>query len=230
MIKDMIRWCSDLGMFATDRPINDVVDKDGKVIVEGTCIWKTPVCSKRCFDIKLYRLYPKMTDRDIRCEREWQSFKAGDFKKALSRKRKQTQRVSHMTRGEAFKDIDDIFKWEQVCKETPDTLHWMKTRAWHNPILKFYIERILFPVPNLAMNASVDPSDTRNDWERLERNGWNIMFFGDEELTHSPASGKRVFNCPKTHKKMKGHCAICKAGCFSQRTIGRVQVVHLSEH
>ena len=43
MIKDMIRWCSDLGMFATDRPINDVVNKDGKVIVEGTCIWKTSV-------------------------------------------------------------------------------------------------------------------------------------------------------------------------------------------
>ena len=127
MIKDMIRWCSDIGMFATDRPINDIGD------TKGTCLWKTPVCEEKCFNNKLYKLYPKMRDRDIRCEREWQSFKEGDFKKALSRKRKQTQRVSHMTRGEAFTDIDDVFKWKQVCEETPFTLHWMKTRAWHNP-------------------------------------------------------------------------------------------------
>jgi len=56
------------------------------------------------------------------------------------------------------------------------------------------------------------------------------MFYGDDTLTHSPATEKKVFLCPKTHKKLKGHCDTCKAGCFSQLTIQRQQIVHLSQH
>jgi hypothetical protein len=104
------------------------------------------------------------------------------------------------------------------------------TRAWRDPHLKTLIEIFLFPIKNIAINASVDPSNTTEEWKMLEDDGWNIMYYGDDTLTHSPATKKKVFLCPKTHKKLKGHCDTCKAGCFSQLTMQRQQIVHLSQH
>jgi len=66
MFNDLFRWCDDIGMFASDRPINDVGD------VEGSCIHRSPYCDETCFNIKLYKLYPNMFKRDIRIEKDWQ--------------------------------------------------------------------------------------------------------------------------------------------------------------
>ena len=40
-MKDLIRWCDDIGMFATDRPINDVV-VNGQVLAKGSCTHASP--------------------------------------------------------------------------------------------------------------------------------------------------------------------------------------------
>jgi hypothetical protein len=51
------------------------------------------------------------------------------------------------------------------------------------------------------------------------------MFYGDPSGPKVPAD-QRVFACPKTFKKLKEHCAICKGGCFSPKQVH----VHLKQH
>jgi len=224
---DLFRFCDDIGMFANDRPINDTENHT------GSCDHRTPFCDDTCYNVKLYKMYPDMAKRDDRCETIWQSLgkhNVQGIKAWLERKRKQTKRVRHMTRGEAIKDVSDVYRVREIALANPDTIWWMPTRAWRNPMLKLMIEQDLMTLPNMAVNASLDPSNTHDEWAMLERDGWNIMFFGDDSLTHSPATNKRMFACPKTHKGIKGHCADCKAGCFSQAIIGRQQIVHLSQH
>ena len=71
-LNDMIRWGGDIGMFQIDRPINNIPLADG-TFIQGSCNkYKTSFCSETCYNNKLYRLYPNMRGRDIRCERNWQ--------------------------------------------------------------------------------------------------------------------------------------------------------------
>jgi hypothetical protein len=223
-LNDLFRWCDDIGQFAIDRPINDTTNH------KGSCVHKTKFCMDTCFNNKLYKLYPKMHDRDDRIESIWQNLDPYSIKPFLQRKRKQTKRVRLMTRGEAFVNYIDVHKVRNIVEDNPNTDWWIPTRAWHNNLLKSLIEKVLFPIKNVAINASLDPSDSKDDWNMLRSDGWNIMFYGDEDLTNVPDSDIKMFLCPKTHKKLKGHCDICKAGCFSPSTLQRQQFVHLSQH
>ena len=232
-VNDLFRWTSDIGMFSSDRPINDIKLDDGTVI-EGSCnSFKTEYCEEECYNVKLYRMYENMTKRDVRCETTWGKINAhnvGSIKQTFSRKKNQTKRIRHMSRGEAFTSPTDVYRVKTMCLAMPDTLWWIPTRAWRNARLKALIERELMPLDNCAINASFDPSNTKEEWTTIINSDWNIMFFGDDTLLHDPVHNKPMFKCPKTHKNIKGHCASCKAGCFAQKTIGRTQVVHLSEH
>ena len=38
------------------------------------------------------------------------------------------------------------------------------------------------PLPNIAVNASLDPSNTKDEWQSLIDSNWNIMFFGDDMI------------------------------------------------
>jgi len=226
-LNDLGRWCDDIGMFATDRSINDTENH------KGSCVHRTDFCDKTCYNIKLYRMYPNMAKRDDRCETIWKkisSKNANVFKMWLDKKRKPTTRTRFKTRGEAIKDISDVYRVKAICEATPDTLWWLPTRAWRNVMLRSLIEIELMTLPNCAVNASFDPSNTEEEWKTMIDADWNIMFYGDDTQLHDPVYNKRKFLCPKTHKKMSGHCMDCKAGCFSQKTIGRTQIVHLSEH
>jgi len=235
MFNDLTRWCKDIGQYATDRPINDISDEITKeVLVEGSCIHRSSYCDKTCFNIKLYKLYPNMLKRDIRIEKAWQALTPENIHENIAnffqRKRKQIKRIRFNTRGESLKDIADIYRVKAMCTAMPDTEWWLPTRAWSDPIMKVLIEQELMPVSNLALNASTDPSTTQEEWEILNRDGWNIMFYGDDELNHDPATGEYMFQCPKTKKGMKGHCEICKGGCFSQVTTGKRRTVKLYQH
>ena len=220
-MKDLFRWCDDIGMFSTDRPINDVGS------VSGSCDHRTDYCDVTCYNVKLYRMYPAMGLRDERCEKEWQAVSGEAVATFLARKRKQTKRARHMTRGEALKDISDIYRVKEIAIATPETTWWIPTRAWRNPMLRSLIEIELFPLHNIAINASLDPSNTQEEEDQLVADGWNIMFYGDDDKY---AERGEAFKCPKTWKKMSGHCDICVAGCFSQTTIGKRKTVHLSQH
>ena len=95
-LNDLFRWTPDIGMFATDRPINDTANH------EGTCIHRTDFCDQTCYNMKLYKMYKAMADRDDRCETVWQklsTFSAVEVAKWITKKRKSTKRIRHMTRG-----------------------------------------------------------------------------------------------------------------------------------
>jgi hypothetical protein len=172
-------------------------------------------------------MYPNMGKRDERCEREWMQVSGNAVRTYLSRKKTQIKRARHMTRGEAIKDLSDIYRVKDIALSTPDTTWWIPTRAWRNTLLRELIQIELFPIPNIALNASLDPSNTQEEEDSLIDDGWNIMYFGDD--TKYAGKGE-AFKCPKTWKKMSGQCAVCKAGCFSQTTIGKRVTVHLSAH
>ena len=225
---DLFRYCDDIDMFAWDRPINDTENH------KGTCDHRTDYCDKTCYNVKLYRMYPNMSVRDDRCETIWQKMTPEEIRSSfyswLSKRKKQTKRVRACTRGEGIKDISDIYRIKEMALEAPDSIIWLPTRAWRNTLLKSLIEIELMPLPNVAVNASLDPSNTKDEWQSLIDSNWNIMFFGDDDMIEDPVYKQRMFLCPKTHKKLSGHCSVCKAGCFSQKTINRTQIVHLSEH
>ena len=111
---DLFRFCDDIGMFANDRPINDTENHT------GSCDHRTPFCDDTCYNVKLYKMYPDMAKRDDRCETIWQSLgkhNVQGIKAWLERKRKQTKRVRHMTRGEAIKDVSMCIVFGR--------LHWL---------------------------------------------------------------------------------------------------------
>lgn len=134
-----------------------------------------------------------------------------------------------MTRGEAIKDASDIDKVLEICLANPGSLFWLPTRAWRDKNLRLQIQQKLFNLPNLAVNASMDPSNTKEEWALVKAEGFSTMFYGDDNMTTTP-NGDRMFLCPKTHKKLKGHCSICVGGCMKNAIKGARSDVHLSKH
>ena len=226
-----LRWCKDIKMWAIDRPINDVGD------VNGSCVHRTSFCDTSCYNVKLYKMFKGMAKKDITNEKFWQSLPTNkndnqdslkSLQQKLFRSRRQTKRARLMTRGEAIKDMSDEFRKKTLCEATPNTTWWVPTRAWRNKGLKQLIEDVLFPLKNVAINASLDPSNTKEEEQLLKDSGWATMYFGDDTKTTSSV-GDRRYLCPKTHKKLK-ICDTCKGGCFSKVAIGRTSHVHLSQH
>ena len=72
-LNDLFRHCADIGMAATDRPINDTENHT------GSCDHRTDYCDDTCYNVKLYKLYPNMAKRDDRCETIWQKLLHGGF-------------------------------------------------------------------------------------------------------------------------------------------------------
>lgn len=226
-LNDLFRFCYDIDMFATDRPINDTKD------FEGSCVHRTPFCDKTCYNVKLYKLYPNMYERDNRCERIWQklptdvSFYKQNFVPFFAKKKKQTKRIRYNTRGECIKDMSDVYRVRAMALAMPSTTWWLVTRAWRDKKLKFLIEQELMPLKNIALNGSTDPTTTKEEYDMLKRDGWNTMFYGSDD---GHVGIDKAFPCPKTHKGLKKHCSVCKGGCFSMTTINRRTDTHLIEH
>lgn len=193
-----IRFCNDIGMFASDRPVS-------------TCKWRTAFCRANCYNCKLYAMYKDMSSKDIRNEQEWQSLTGQALATSLNRKRKQTERFRLMTRGEALSTRDDIDRVKDICKANPERLVWLPTRAWRSKELRPIIEQELMPIKNLRLQASLDPSNSQQEIDDLVSAGWSTMFFGNDDKAPIEGSVK----CPKTWEHKKGHCAKCKGGCFS---------------
>lgn len=207
-INTALRHCSDIGMFAIDRPCT-------------TCTHATSYCRKHCFNIKLYRAFGHgMKPKDVKNEEAWSCMDGITLSNVLDRKRKPTDRIRLMTRGEAISTMADIDKVASIATANPDRLVWVPTRAWRNPVLREAIEARLFPLPNLRLQASLDPSNTDAERDDLTASGWSTMFFGDDTAT----AGR--FLCPKTHDHASGHCLTCKGGCFSSKQTH----VHLKQH
>ena len=208
-----IRYCADIDMFVTDRPRKE------------TCHWRTEAC-KDCYNEKLEKLYPAMLVKDKRNETYWNFLNGAEMNKVLGNKKKQTKRFRFQTRGETFSSLTDVFKIREILETNPDTLFWIPTRAWRNPLLKMLIEQNIFSLSNARTLASTDIYTKMSEWQDLKNTEWSTMFFGDDSKTKTPI-GDKHFLCPKTHKKLKGHCSICKAGCFRK---DKIVNVHLKQH
>lgn len=208
-----LRWCADIGMFAYDRSI------------PKSCVHATPFCKVHCFNDKLYKYYPGMHGKDILNESYWRDISGARVRTDLAGKRtRQTKRVRLMTRGEGISTHGDINRVRRIAEGNPDTIFWLPSRAWRDDTLCARIVAELFPVPNLRVLASLDPSNSAEEIESLARDGFSTMFFGDD--SELATAGR--FKCPKTHSHAKGHCAVCstRKGCFSRAPVH----VHLKEH
>jgi hypothetical protein len=208
-----MRYCADIGMWAIDRPIS------------SSCVHRTTFCDANCYNHKLYAMYGAMHGKDTRNEIAWTANAVEGLGKTLARKRKGSKsRARLMTRGEAFSDHADIARVEAILQATPETVWWIPTRAWRNALLWSRVEDLAARYSNVRVLASLDPSNSAEDWAGLD--AASIMFFGDDAVASRPSNGERMFKCPKTHAHLSGHCAICKAGCFSSRRVS----IHLKAH
>ena len=207
-------WSKDIGMFAINRPI------------EKSCHHKTKFCESTCYNNKLYAAFGHaMNPKDILDENAWQENNSSELARTLSRKRNQTKRVRLMSRGEAFADLNDIDRVENILKDNPDSIFWIPTRSWRNSILWSQVDR-LRDYDNVRILASMDPSNTAEDWQQISDLKLSTMFYGDDNLKTTPI-GEKFFKCPKTWKHLTGHCGICKAGCFkSNKPVN----VYLKQH
>jgi hypothetical protein len=214
-IHDTMRWTADIGMFTIDRSR------------EASCIHKTDFCDDTCFNNKLEVAFAHAIEpKDVRNDEAWENIPSTKIEGIFDRKRNQTSRARLMSRGEAFADFTDIQRVQHLANSTPDTKWWIPTRAWRDKTLWDDVERLEAITPNLVILASLDPSNTQDEWEQLKDADRSIMFYGDDEMTTAP-TGERMFMCPKTHQGLKGHCDICKAGCFNK---DKRVLVHLAEH
>lgn len=189
-------------MFAIDRPR------------AKSCKHATSFCAKTCYNSNLERVFPKMLKKDIVNEEEWQCISGEAVRDALDRKRNSTRRVRLMTRGEAFADLNDVGRVIDICSKNPNTLFWTPTRAWRDEGLRAVLEAL--SIKNLRMQASIDPSNTREEVQGLVDSGWSLMFYGFKSIEEADNTfGVKFKDCPKTSKGIKGHCKICRARCFS---------------
>jgi hypothetical protein len=210
-----MRFVPDIGMWALDRPIS------------SSCVHRTEFCESSCYNDKLYKLYPAMYGKDVRNEEAWQENDAQDLASCLSRKKKGSKnRFRLMTRGESISNFSDIERVINIAKELKGYKIWVPTRSWRSPVLFAMAQQAFRKYPNIILMASMDPSNSQEEWEHVKNLNLNTMFFGDDDMEVTP-NGDKVFKCPKTHKHLNGHCAICKGGCFTTRN--RVDV-HLKQH
>lgn len=188
---------------------------------EFSCVHKTAFCDQTCFNEKLEKAFGHaIKPKDVKNDAYWLILNGRLVKKDLARKRNQTKRVRFMTRGEALKDRQDVYKIAEIAYENPDTIFWVPTRAWRSVELRALVETELFTIANLRILASLDPSNTVKEVIDIKARGWSTMFYGDDDATENR------YKCPKTHNHADGHCAKCIKGCFSEDRVD----VHLKQH
>ena len=208
------RNVSDIGMACFDLSVE-------------TCKGKTAYCEKECFNCKLYKLYKDMPQKDIRNDAYFINNKpdkiASDL---LARKKFGNDRKRACSRGDCLTSksfIDKTVSIVDTMFKRAKTLTWIPTRAWH--IESLYSDLLKIKDNNgMRLMASIDPSDNDQDIKSLWNDGFSLMYFGDNNK--KDLAGIKMFKCPKTFKKIKGHCNKCQKGCFSTKQVA----VHLKKH
>jgi hypothetical protein len=166
-----------------------------------------------------------------RLEEEWQALTPETFGRLLERRRYPIARFRFASQGEAFSTAADVAKVESIIRTFPSILFWVPTRAWRSPALRAIVFDRVMTQPNARVMASLDPSNTSEEFRGLVEDGWSTTFFGINAIDslqpimfYGWAQGR--FKCPKTWQEKKGHCALCRDGCFSRGPVH----VHLKRH
>jgi hypothetical protein len=198
----MIRWCKDIDMFAIDRP-------------KSSCLWKTKFCKEHCYNNKFYKMAKiKLELRDKKNETFYSNIFGTDLNIILSRKRKPTDRFRLCTRGEPITGSYDIYQLKDWARYNPRTQFWVPTRAWRNTNLKCLIEKHLFNVDNVFIQASLDPSNTQAEVDDLIKRGWSTSFFGNDNVY--PFKNVNYVKCPLKWSHT-GSCSTCTVACFNPK-------------
>lgn len=203
-----LRFCSDIGMFAWDRPRR------------YSCIHRTSFCNENCYNVKLENFFKQILPKDDRNESWWQQATGAEIRTALDRKRNQTKRIRGCTRGENFRDHTDIDRMHDILKANRSRQIWLPTRAWRNPELRQRLETEIMNQSNARLQASIDPSNTIQEVLDLWEAGWSLMYFGNDEaiqLKDGTLEDLPAIKCKKTWEHKDGHCAKCIGACFSKK-------------
>lgn len=198
-----------------------------------TCKWKTDFCREHCYNKKLIAVHPSIGKSGKPDEAFWRDFDGKWLVEFLNSDRFERWskkmgysaafmrgRLRLATRGETFAEPSDVDKVADLLDMNPQTVFWMPTRAWRNEKMMYAIEQAVMVFPNARVLASTDPTNTPDEIAMLDQHLWSTMFFGNDYATEGR------FKCPKTHRKWKSYCRLCKNGCFST---GEVHI-HLSQH
>lgn len=214
-----LTWNDGIEMWSIDRPV-------------ASCRHCTTFCRKHCYTNKAYVQYHhNMPASDIKNEYRW-GIMTGDIladeiakKNKRARVRKVT-RVRFCTKGEPFSELADIDRLRDIALASPDILFWVPTRAWRRPEFRDKIESELLAIPNMRLMASIDPSNSKEEVQRIKEGGWSTMFFGIDDVRSAEETfGLKFAKCPKTHEGKHGSCQTCNL-CFGAKQIN----VHLKEH
>ena len=206
LLQRTVSFCKDIGMFTINRPVS-------------SCTWRTSYCV-HCYNSRLYKIFPGMKIKDPYNESAWNVIDGKILNEVLNVKRKQTKRIRLMSRGEAFSNECDIERVKDILNNNKKRIFWVPTRAWRNEKMRKILESEIFNISNIRLMASIDPSNNNEEIASLINSGWSTMYYGNNTETE----GRYI--CPKTHKKIKGHCATCRNGCFSKKQVH----VHLKKH
>lgn len=208
MIAKAIRFCESIACFALDFP-------------RTTCVFRTPFCTN-CYNVKMDRMYGEAMLRRDRFNLEaWQECKPEDWKHLFDSKRtRQTSRFRFATRGEALYSEASLNKIVDIALLMPHIQFWVPTRGWRNSLRRAQAVKLMLPMPNIKVMASIDPTNTPEEVQSLKDEGWSTMFYGD----NTAIEGRRL--CPKTWEKRHGCCATCVGGCFATERVD----IHLKRH
>jgi len=161
-----------------------------------------------------------MRQKDIRNEIFWNRLNGKTFKESMKRKRRPTGRFRFCSRGEPFMNIIDVYRIRDILIENQNILFWIPTRAWRDENLRRLLIDRIQPLENHRMMMSIDPSNSKEEIEKLKEDGFSTMYFGDNSDIED-----RIL-CQKTWNKEDGYCQICNEGCFSEERVD----VHLKRH
>ena len=210
---NLIRFSTTIGLWTRDR--------DPAV----SCRHATKFCKANCYNKKLYEIYPAMEPRDKENEKAWPSLTGENLAKKLDKKHKPVKRFRFASRGETFRVLSDVGKIRDILKHSPDVTFWIPTRAWRNTGMRIAIERMIMPLHNARVLASIDPSNSAEEVGDIMARGWSTMYFGDDSKRATTGRLK----CGKTWG-LDTKCETCENGCFSAK-FGEKQVhVHLKQH
>lgn len=205
----VIHYCNDIGMYSIDKALE-------------TCIFKTKFCKLNCYNCKLFKMFDNMKLINQALINNWKNFNSETLKNMLGKKYTTISYFRYCTRGESINNVEDIMKIKDIAEKNPEIKFWIPTRAWRTSILRDKIVQELFPVNNIYVLASIDPSNTKKDYDNLV--GWRKMFFGDNNLKDWFST--KMYHCPKTFNHLNNVCTTCKMGCFNRTT----EIIHLKQH
>ena len=217
--RGFLTWNHGIQMWAIDRPV-------------ASCTHRTSFCRQNCYTRKAYTQYHHMMPAsDIKNEYRWGVMTGDKIAAEIAGKNQRARaravsRVRFCTKGEPFSEINDIDLVKDIAVKNPEVLFWIPTRAWRQTEFREAIEVKLFQFLNLSIMASIDPSNSIEEVQMLDKSGWSKMFFGHDNVEEAEAAFRTRFaKCPKTHKGLHGSCRTCNL-CFTTEQIN----VHLKKH